>query len=66
MFYYFVYIYGVKPILRINRSLSDYMLFKLPFKPKTVMVDEIKELHDNIENMINISKSNKKQENDAI
>lgn len=66
MFYYFVYIYGVKPILRINRSLSDYMLFKLPFKPKTVMVDEIKELHDNIENMINISKSNKKQKNDAI
>ena len=30
------------------------------------MVDEIKELSDNIENLINISKSNKKQGEDAI
>lgn len=66
MLYYFVYIYGVKPILRINRSLSDYLSFKLPFKPKAEMVDEIKELRDNIENLINISKSNKKQGEDAI
>ena len=66
MFYYFVYIYGVKPIKNINRSLAEYLSFKLPYKPKAEMVDEIKELSDNIENLINISKSNKKQGEDAI
>lgn len=66
MFYYFVYIYGVKPILNINRSLSDFLLFGLPFKPKANMIDEIKSLNDNIENLVNISKSNKKQSENAI
>lgn len=66
MFYYFVYIYGVKPILRINRALSDSIAFKLPYKPKAEMIDEIKELNYNIENLINISKLNKKQSEDAI
>lgn len=66
MFYYFVYIYGVKPILNINRALYDYLSFKLPFKPKAEMVDEIKELNDNIENLVNISKSNQKQSENAI
>ena len=66
MFYYFVYIYGVKPVLNINRALSDYLLFKLPFKTKANMIDEIKELNDNVETLINISKSNKKQNDNAI
>ena len=66
MFYYFIYIYGVKPILRINRSLSDYLLYKMSFKPKADMIDEIKELSDNVENLINLSKSNQKQNGDAI
>ena len=66
MFYFFIYIYGVKPILRINKALTDYLSFKLPYKAKAEMIDEIKELNDNIENLINISKSNKKQENNAI
>ena len=61
MFYYFVYIYGVKPILRMNRALSDYLLFKMPYKPKATMIDEIKALNDGVENLINISKSNKMQ-----
>ena len=66
MFYFFVYIYGVKPILRINKALADHLSFKLPYKVKAEMIDEIKELNDNIENLINMSKSNKKQEGDAI
>ncbi len=66
MLYYFVYIYGVNPIKRINRALADHLSFKLPYKPKAEMVDEIKELSDNIENLINLSKLNKKSENDAI
>lgn len=66
MLYYFVYIYGVNPILRISRALADHLSFKLPYKPKANMIDEIKVLNDNIENLINISKSNKKQSGDAI
>ena len=52
--------------LRINRSLSDYLLYKMSFKPKAEMIDEIKELSDNVENLINLSKSNQKQSGDAI
>lgn len=66
MFYYFIYIYGVKPIIRINRSLSEYLRFKLPYKANAEMIDEIKELNGNIENLVNISRSNQKQEEDAL
>ena len=50
----------------MNRALSDYLSFKLPYKPKATMIDEIKELNDNVENLINISKSNQKQGENAI
>ena len=66
MFYFFIYIYGVKPILSINKALSDYIQFKIPYKPKADMVDEIKELNDNLENLVNITRSQKKQEENAI
>ena len=66
MFYYFVYIYGVQPILRINRALAEHLSFKLPYKPKATMIDEIKEMNENIEKLVSISKLNKKQGGDAI
>ena len=66
MFYFFIYIYGVKPILSINKALADYLQFKIPYKPKADMVDEIKDLNDNIENLVNITRSQKKQEENAI
>ena len=66
MLYYFIYIYGVKPILRMNRSLSDYLSFKLPYRTKVEMIDEVKELSDNIEHLINSSKLDIKQKKDAI
>ena len=66
MLYFFIYIYGVKPIKRMSRALADHLSFKLPYQVKAEMIDEIKELNDDIENLINISKLNKKQENDAI
>lgn len=59
MLYYFVYIYGVKPIVKINRSLSDYLSFKLPYTVKEQLVDELKELSDNIDSLITSSKSKK-------
>jgi hypothetical protein len=39
LLYYFIYIYGVKPILRMNRALSDYLSYRLPYKTKVEMVD---------------------------
>lgn len=62
MLYYFIYIYAVKPILAMNRSLSDYLSFKMPYKNKVAMIDEVKSLNDNIEHLINASQSNIKQE----
>ncbi|MBR3678246.1 MAG: hypothetical protein IKL60_05005 [Alistipes sp.] len=59
MLYYFVYIYSVKPILKINKALSDYLTFKLPFTVKAQLIDQLKELHDNIDALITSSKSNK-------
>ena len=62
MLYYFIYIYAVKPILVMNRSLADYLSFKLPYNAKASMIDEVKTLNENIEHLINASKSNIKQE----
>jgi hypothetical protein len=66
LLYYFIYIYGVKPILRMNRALSDYLSYRLPYKTKVEMVDEVKELSDNIEHLINSSKLDIKQKKNAI
>ncbi len=61
MFFYFIYIYCVRPILKINKSLSDYLSFKLPYNVKTELVDEFKELDGNIDKLISISKQNRQQ-----
>lgn len=59
MFFYFIRLYCVKPLLKLNRALSDYLAFRLPFNVKDELIDEYKELHDNIENLINLSKQQK-------
>ena len=66
MLYYFVYIYAVKPILKMNRALADYLSFKIPYKAKAEMIDQVKELNENIEHLINSSMSDVKHKNDAI
>ena len=60
MFFYFVNVYCVRPIVRINKALGDYLTFKLPFRVKVELLDELKELDDNIEMLVNISKQTKK------
>ena len=59
MFYYFVMFYGVNPILKINRSLSDFLTYRLPFNVKAELLDELKEVVDNIEKLIGLSKQNR-------
>jgi hypothetical protein len=52
MFYYFLNHYLIKPIMRINRSLGDYLRYRTPFDKDIACRDEIKSLRDRIENLI--------------
>ncbi|MFR9650226.1 MAG: hypothetical protein SNJ33_04455 [Rikenellaceae bacterium] len=52
MLLYFVLLYLVNPVLGINKSLGDYLSFKLPFKVKQECKDEVEQLRDNIELLI--------------
>jgi signal transduction histidine kinase len=59
MFYYFIMIYTVKPIVEMNRSLGDWMRYKLPFSVKSECRDEMAELRDKIESVTNNVKMTK-------
>ena len=60
MFYYFIRVYCVAPIVRINRALNDFLTYRLPFNVKADLLDELKQLAENIEKLIGISKQNSK------
>lgn len=57
MLYFFLKKLYVKPILRINRSLGDYLSYKVPFDEGIACADEIEQLRDRIDTLI--TKSNK-------
>jgi methyl-accepting chemotaxis protein len=57
MLYFFLKKLYVKPILRINRNLGDYLAYKVPFDKSVSCRDEIEQLRDRIDTLI--SKSNK-------
>lgn len=59
MLFYFMTIYCVNPVIRMNKSLGDYLLFKIPFGVKMDCKDEMLELKEKIEALINISKQPK-------
>ena len=52
MFYYFLRIYYLNPVLRINRSLGDYLTYKMPFDEDMEARDELKTLRDHIARLI--------------
>lgn len=52
LLYYFMMLYCVNPIVRINRSLGEWIQFKLPFRPKGDFQDELSELLEKIELLI--------------
>jgi len=58
LLYYFMLLYCVNPVLRINRSLGDWLQFRIPYRPKDDMQDELKELNEKIDTLINLSKHN--------
>ena len=59
MFYYFMTIYCVNPILGMNKSLGNYLSFKVPFTVKEECKDEVLELKEKIESLINQSRQAK-------
>lgn len=52
MFYYFMTLYCVNPILSMNKSLGSYLSFKVPFTVKAECKDEVLELKEKIETLI--------------
>lgn len=52
MFYFFTMHYFVRPVLRINRSLGDYLTYKKPFDSEINCRDEFATLRDNITQLI--------------
>ncbi len=59
MLYYFMLLYCVNPILRINRSLGDFLQFRIPYRPKKAdFQDELGEMNEKIETIISLSKQN--------
>ncbi len=53
LFYYFVMIYTVRPIIEMNKRLGDYIRYKLPFDVKAECQDEMRELKEKIASMVN-------------
>ncbi len=56
MFYYFVMIYIAKPIVAMNKSLSESLRYKIPFVVKTECRDELLDLKEKIASVTNTSK----------
>ena len=59
MFYYFIMIYSIKPIVEMNKSLGDWMRYKLPFAVKAECRDELEELKTKIESVTSNAKLSK-------
>jgi signal transduction histidine kinase len=59
MFYYFIVIYALNPIVEMNKSLGDWLRYKLPFMVKTECRDELEELKNKIESVTTNTKLSK-------
>jgi len=59
MLFYFVFIYCVDPVVRMNKSLGDWIAFRVPFVVKADCKDEVLALREKIEALINLSKPHK-------
>lgn len=59
MLYYFLSVYCVVPILKMNKGLGDYLAFRIPFVVKADCKDEVLELKEKIDALINLSKQSK-------
>lgn len=56
MLYYFMSIYCVNPILRMNKGLGDFLTFRIPFVVKGDLKDEVLTLKERIDTLISMTK----------
>ena len=56
MLYYFMWIYCVSPILRMNKGLSDFLTFRMPFAVQGELNDEMRELKEKIDLLVEQAK----------
>lgn len=59
MLFYFMSIYCVTPINRMNKGLGDYLSFRVPFVVKGDLKDEVLSLKEKIDALITLSKQPK-------
>lgn len=59
MLYYFMTVYCINPILRINKGLGDFLTFRIPFAVKGELKDEVAELKEKIDTLVKTVKQNK-------
>ena len=59
MLFYFMTIYCVAPVERMNKSLGDWLAFRVPFTVRGDLKDEVLELKERIETLVNQSKQYK-------
>ncbi len=60
MLYYFINVYCVGPIIRMNKSLGDYLAFRVPFAVKGECRDEVLGLREKIETLITMLRQTNK------
>ena len=59
MLYYFILVYCVWPVERMDKGLDDYLSFRMPFAVKGEFKDEMLSLREKIEALINLTKQAK-------
>ena len=52
MLWYFLDMYGVKTIVKVNRSLGDYLRYRIPYTVKVQGNEEVEQLSSRIEELI--------------
>ena len=52
MFHFFIKVYCIDPVLRMNEGLGNYLSFGVPFKLKSELRDEAAQLKDKIDELI--------------
>ena len=57
MFHFFIKVYCVDPVLKMNESLGNYLSFSVPFRLKSELRDEPAELKEKIEELITRSRN---------
>lgn len=58
MLYYFMSVYCVSPVVRMNKALGDFLVFRTPFAPKGEFKDEMLGVREKIETMIAMIRQN--------